>query len=114
MDTAPSGTAQVDGEALDAQAPPEPEELALAGEFPAADRTAWLALVDQVVRKAGRIPEDARPGEGVDETKPDRVLADDEDNRDRRCCRFGHLSYMIARRRNHADLAVSQIGCQTR
>ena len=70
MDTAPSGTAggtaQVDGDALDAQAPPEPEELALAAEFPEADRADWLALVDQVVRKAGRLPEDAEPGAGFD------------------------------------------------
>ncbi|GAA5116868.1 methylmalonyl-CoA mutase family protein [Pseudonocardia adelaidensis] len=68
MDTAPSGgsTAQVDGAALDAQAPPEPEELALGSEFPQADREAWLALVDRVVRKAGRIPEDAAAGAGFE------------------------------------------------
>ncbi|TQM45412.1 methylmalonyl-CoA mutase family protein [Pseudonocardia cypriaca] len=69
MDTAPSGTAgtaQVDGDALDAQAPPEPEELALAAEFPEADRADWLALVDQVVRKAGKLPENAEPGAGFD------------------------------------------------
>jgi methylmalonyl-CoA mutase len=72
MDTAPSGTgstgtAQVDGDVLDAQAPPEPEELALGAEFPQADREAWLALVDGVVRKAGRIAEDAPPGAGFEE-----------------------------------------------
>src|SRR5690349_19688751 len=67
MDTAPSGTAQVDGEVLDAQAPPEPEELALAGEFPVPDRAAWEALVDQVVRKAGRLPGDAPRGAGVEQ-----------------------------------------------
>jgi methylmalonyl-CoA mutase len=60
------GTAQVDGAALDAQAPPEPEQLALAAEFPEADGAAWLALVDQVVRRAGRIPEDAEPGAGFE------------------------------------------------
>jgi len=60
------GTAQVEGDALDAQAPPEPEELALAAEFPEADRAAWLGLVDQVVRKAGRIPEDAPRGAGFE------------------------------------------------
>lgn len=64
--TAVSGTAQVEGDALDAQAPPEPEELALAAEFPAADRAAWIALVDQVARKAGRIPGDAPPGAGFE------------------------------------------------
>jgi methylmalonyl-CoA mutase len=64
--TAPGGTAQVDGAALDAQAPPDPEELALAAEFPTPDRADWLALVDQVVRKAGRIPEDAAPGAGFE------------------------------------------------
>jgi methylmalonyl-CoA mutase len=72
VESAPSGTtpapaAQVDGDALDAQAPPEPEELALAAGFPAADRAAWLALVDQVVRKAGRIPGDTPAGAGVEE-----------------------------------------------
>jgi methylmalonyl-CoA mutase len=66
MDTAPSGTTHVDGDALDAQAPPEPEELALAAEFPAADRAAWLALVDQVVRRTGRIPGDTPPGAGFE------------------------------------------------
>ncbi|GAA0946676.1 methylmalonyl-CoA mutase family protein [Pseudonocardia zijingensis] len=66
MNTAPSGTAQVDGDALDAQAPAEPEELALAAEFPAAERQDWLALVDQVVRKARRIPEGAQAGAGFE------------------------------------------------
>jgi methylmalonyl-CoA mutase len=64
--TTPTGTAQVEGDALDAQAPPEPEELALAAGFPAADRAAWLALVDQVVRKTGRIPGDAPAGAGFE------------------------------------------------
>jgi methylmalonyl-CoA mutase len=68
MDTAPSGTAQVAGDALDAQAPPEPEELALAAEFARVDaRAAWLRLVDQVLRKAGRIPQDAPSGAGFEE-----------------------------------------------
>ena len=66
MDTAGSGTAQVEGDVLDAQAPPEPERLRLAAEFAEADRASWLALVDQVVRKAGRIPHDAPPGEGFE------------------------------------------------
>jgi methylmalonyl-CoA mutase len=66
METAPSGTAQVEGDALDAQAPPEPEELALAAGFPTPERADWLALVDQVVRKARLIPADAPPGSGVE------------------------------------------------
>ena len=36
---------------------------------------------------AGRVA--ARPGEADDQTKPDRVIADTEDDRDRRCCSFG-------------------------
>ena len=43
---------------------PEPPELALAAEFPAPSRDEWLALVDQVARKARRIPEDAAAGTG--------------------------------------------------
>jgi hypothetical protein len=31
----------------------------------------------------------ARPGEAGDKTKPDRVFADQEDDRDRRGCRLG-------------------------
>jgi methylmalonyl-CoA mutase len=65
--TASSGTAQVDGDALGAQAPPEPEELALAAEFPTPDRADWLALVDEVLRRSGRIGEDAPPGTGFEE-----------------------------------------------
>jgi methylmalonyl-CoA mutase len=66
MDSAQHGTAHVDGDTLDAQAPPDPEELALAAEFPTPERADWLALVDQVVRRAGRIPEDAPPGAGFE------------------------------------------------
>ncbi|TWF81379.1 heterodimeric methylmalonyl-CoA mutase small subunit [Pseudonocardia hierapolitana] len=66
--TTPTPAAQVEGDALDAQAPPEPEELALAAEFSRVDaREAWLGLVDQVVRKAGRIPGDAPVGAGFEE-----------------------------------------------
>jgi methylmalonyl-CoA mutase len=39
----------VDAEELDANAPPEPEELALAADFPTPDRGAWLELVERVV-----------------------------------------------------------------
>jgi methylmalonyl-CoA mutase len=66
MDSAQHGTAHVDGDTLDAQAPPDPEELALAAEFPTPERADWLALVDRVVRRAGRIPEDAPAGAGFD------------------------------------------------
>jgi methylmalonyl-CoA mutase len=57
-------TGQVDGAALDAAAPEEPEELELAGGFPAADRDEWLALVDAVLVKSRRIPADADTGSG--------------------------------------------------
>jgi methylmalonyl-CoA mutase len=59
-------TSQVDSDALDAGAPSEPEELTLAAEFPPAEHAQWSALVDQVVRKAGRIAADAPAGAGVE------------------------------------------------
>jgi methylmalonyl-CoA mutase len=64
-------TSKVDSEALDADAPAEPDELALAAEFPAAPRDAWVRLVDQVVGKAGLLGRkpatgDAPPGAGVE------------------------------------------------
>ena len=52
--------------AADTPAPPPPEELVLAGEFPGATRDQWAALVDGVLRKSGRIGADAEPGAGVD------------------------------------------------
>jgi methylmalonyl-CoA mutase len=52
--------------AADTPAPPPPEELVLAGEFPGATRDQWAALVDGVLRKAGRIGADAELGAGVD------------------------------------------------
>lgn len=64
--TTRTGTAQVEGDALDAQAPTEPDELALAAEFPTPDRADWLALVDRVAAKAGRLPEGAAPGHGFE------------------------------------------------
>lgn len=51
--------------AADTPAPPPPDELVLAGEFPAATRDQWLALVDGVLRKSGRIGADAEAGAGV-------------------------------------------------
>ena len=56
---------EVDGAALDRAAPDEPERLTLAAGFPAADRAAWVALVDRAARRAGRIPDDAPAGAGV-------------------------------------------------
>jgi methylmalonyl-CoA mutase len=52
--------------APDTPAPPPPEELVLAGEFPGATRDQWAALVDGVLRKSGRIGADAELGAGVD------------------------------------------------
>jgi methylmalonyl-CoA mutase len=59
-------TTQVDGAAFDRDAPDEPDELTLAAEFPAPDRSAWAALVDRVLRRAGRLDDTAAPGAGVD------------------------------------------------
>ena len=52
---------------VDADTPPPapPDELVLAGEFPAATREQWTALVDGVLRKSGRIGADAEAGAGV-------------------------------------------------
>ena len=52
--------------AADTPAPPPPEELVLAGEFPGATRDQWAALVDGVLRKSGRIGADVELGAGVD------------------------------------------------
>src|SRR4051812_32331084 len=52
--------------AADTPAPPPPEELVLAGEFPDATHDQWAALVDGVLRKSGRIGTDAELGAGVD------------------------------------------------
>src|SRR3954470_7107082 len=51
--------------AADTPAPPPPDELVLAGEFPVATREQWTALVDGVLRKSGRIGADAEAGAGV-------------------------------------------------
>jgi methylmalonyl-CoA mutase len=58
-------TTQVDGDALDRAAPDVPEDLALAADFPAVDRADWVALVDRVLRRAGRLADDAPAGAGV-------------------------------------------------
>jgi len=51
--------------AAERESPPEPEHLVLAGEFPEVTEQEWVALVDGVLRKARRIPDDAEPGAGV-------------------------------------------------
>jgi methylmalonyl-CoA mutase len=66
MNTAQHTATQVDGAALDAQAPSAPERLALAAQFPTPERAQWLAGVDAVLRKGGRLPADAPPGAGVE------------------------------------------------
>ena len=48
-------------------------------------------------------------------TKPDRVLASDEDDRDRRGCRLGRERWGSASgRSDHGDLSANQIGRQLR
>jgi methylmalonyl-CoA mutase len=59
-------TAKVDSGALDDSAPAEPEELSLAAGFPAPSREQWAALVDEVVRKTGRLGAGAEAGAGVE------------------------------------------------
>ena len=49
----------------DPDGPVEPESLVLAGEFDATTRDQWLDAVDQIVRRSGRIREDALLGTGV-------------------------------------------------
>ncbi|MFC5995863.1 methylmalonyl-CoA mutase family protein [Pseudonocardia hispaniensis] len=69
-------TPQVDTDALDRAGPDQPDELVLAGEFPAATRAQWAGLVDGVVRKTGRIAADAPAGAGVAKiawTTPDGI-----------------------------------------
>lgn len=46
--------------------PVEPDELVLAGGFDPVTREQWLAAADAVVRKSGRIAEDAELGAGVE------------------------------------------------
>ena len=62
---------------------------------------------------AGRVA--AGPGEAGDKTKLDRVFADAEDDRDRRCCSFGReRSGRDAGRGDHGHTAADQIGHQCR
>jgi methylmalonyl-CoA mutase len=66
VDAARVDDSRVDAAALDRSAPDEPEELALAGEFPAASRDEWVALVDRLLQRAGRLDGSAASGAGVD------------------------------------------------
>lgn len=50
-------TTEVDG---------DPEVLSLAAGFPAADEEQWAALVDQVLRRSGRLAADSAAGAGVE------------------------------------------------
>ena len=50
---------------VDTPPPTPPDELVLAGEFPAATREQWGALVDEVLRRSGRLGADAAAGAGV-------------------------------------------------
>jgi methylmalonyl-CoA mutase len=59
-------TDQVDEQELSENAPEPPEHLVLAAEFEDATRDRWAAAVDAVVRKSGRIAEDAPLGAGVE------------------------------------------------
>jgi hypothetical protein len=52
----------------------------------------------------------ARPGEAGDKTKPDRVIADTKDDRDRRGCSFGRQCGQIASRGDHGHLSANQVG----
>ena len=61
-----AGTGQVAREALDRHAPDDPEELALAADFPVPDRATWAAAVDAVLRRSDRLDDAAEPGAGVD------------------------------------------------
>ena len=57
----------------------------------------------------------ARPGEAGDETKPDRVFADGEDDGDRRGCRLGRQRRIgTSGRGDHGDLSANQFGRQRR
>ena len=61
-------------------------------------------LLDEEI-DAGRVA--ARPSEAGDKTKPDRVIADTEDNRDRRCCSFGRERGHVAGRGDDGHLSAN-------
>jgi hypothetical protein len=54
------------------------------------------------------------PGEAMDKTKSDWVIADAEDDRDRRGCSFGRQCGHVACRGDYSHLSANQIGHQCR
>ena len=56
----------------------------------------------------------ARPGEAGDKPEIDRVIADDEDDRDRCGCRLGSQRRMFSARADDSDLSAHQIGREGR
>jgi hypothetical protein len=54
------------------------------------------------------------PGETCDKAKPDRIIADTEDDRDRRCCSFGRERGRVPGRRDYGHTAADQISHQCR
>ena len=53
-----------------------------------------------------------RPGQAGDKTEPDRVVADDEDDGDRRGCRLGRRRRSNAGGSDHGNLPTHQLACQ--
>jgi hypothetical protein len=62
-------------------------------------------LLEEIV-DAGRVA--ARPGEARDKTKVNRVFADTEDDRDRRCCSFGRKRSDVAAKKTVGRTAKSK------
>ena len=56
----------------------------------------------------------ARPGKASDKTKPDRVIADVEDDGDRRGCPLGRDRRTISNCCYHGDLAANEVSRQLR
>ena len=63
----------------------------------------------EVVKKIDSCQVAARPGEAGDKTKPERVIADTEDDRNCRGCSFGRQCGHIAYRGDHGHLLANQI-----
>jgi len=59
-------TDQVDEQALEEAAPEPPEDLVLAATFATPSRDEWVAAVDEVLRRSGRVGEEAPLGAGVE------------------------------------------------
>jgi len=65
MNTTQVDPESIDRAALDRNAPDEPEHLTLV-DGPPPDPAAWAAAVDQVLRRAHRLADDAPPGAGIE------------------------------------------------